>query len=125
MKQYPIKIAISASSTPVQLDLVVSREFYLYAPNASDKEDWFFALRHATRKFKSAMLDKSHFPHFMTQLDMNIRDSSVDRESQWINAILGRIFYNFYRSSDIERYIRTRFNRKLSMTELPFFIVIL
>jgi hypothetical protein len=109
---------------------------FLYAANASEKEDWLFALRQAAQP----VLEQQNTPGltpmspqddpkladaiFMERLNRYVRAGppTVDKASQWINAIAGRLFFNIFRSSDLERIIRKKFERKAATAPKPFFI---
>jgi len=111
---------------------------FVYAANSCEKEDWLLGLRRATgqriethMKKKKIATDsrgeREEDPRvadaiFMERLNDHVRSPAIDEASQWLNAVLGRLFFNLFRSNDIERFLRTKFERRLSTTQLPFFV---
>lgn len=120
--------------SPVTSDLFYGKkEVFIFAANASEKEDWFYSLREATRPspqipesfgstLESLRIASMTRAIFMERLGRNIRSDNIDPASQWINALLGRIFYNAHKNSMLERFIRKKFERKTSRMTLPFFV---
>lgn len=97
---------------------------YIYASNSSEKEDWLYALRQALNppgqtKRRNEQLAEAIF---MERLGRYVRGPHVDTASQWLNAIGGRIFYNLFRSKDVERFFRLKFERKSAVAPRPFFL---
>lgn len=111
---------------------------YVYAASSSEKEDWFFALRQAARDFCTSAGGEANAappppfsPHtsqslaeavFMERVNRYVRGAGVERSCEWVNAIAGRVYYNVFRSSDLERFFRKKFERKAASAARPFFL---
>ncbi len=180
-KEYPLVIERAASpAAGSQEGGPPHRRLFIYAANASEKEDWLVAMRCASRssplagqdrtsslatwrggascsdegllgsgnglgaeggtdrgspapppsgrlspraaKVTAAMEAKMTEMIFMERLGRYVQGPAIERQSQWMNALLGRIFYNVFRSNDIERFIRLKFDRKMLTFPRPFFL---
>lgn len=124
---------------------------YLYAATASEKEDWLFALRQASQPASESLLPSDAVARttadtsanseeapsrgfaplrdprladavFMERLNRYVRAPTMDKSAQWLNAILGRLFFNMFRSNDLERFFRKKFERKAATIPKPFFL---
>lgn len=139
-KEYPLRIVRREG------DLFEGQStFYLYAATASEKEDWLFALRQAcSAKDQECVAQEGSIPDdqaktssgssspisdpkildaiFMERLNRYVRASTMDKSTQWINAITGRLFFNMFRSNDLERFFRKKFERKAATAPKPFFV---
>lgn len=58
----------------------------------------------------------------MERLNRYINAPGMDPGSQWLNAIVGRVFYNVFRSADVERNLRLKIEKRLRAVERPFFL---
>lgn len=97
---------------------------YIYASNSSEKEDWLYALRQTISLSGRAKRRNEQLAEviFMERLERYVRGPHVDAASQWLNAIGGRIFYNLFRSKDVERFFRLKFERKSAVAPRSFFL---
>lgn len=136
-KDFPLRIV-----SPTESLFANKSTIYLYAASASEKEDWLFALRQAAQASSTStvngsdeerkrVLAGSYSPQsdpkladaiFMERLNRYVRAPTMDKSTQWINAIMGRLFFNMFRSNDLERFFRTKFDRKAATMPKPFFL---
>lgn len=123
-KIYPIRILSKNHDIPLYEG---KPSIYIYAPNGSEKEDWFFAMRRvlnaSTLQIENAQSGlKLAEAIFMERLGRYARCPQIDTSSQWLNALGGRIFYNLFRSADIERFLRLKVQKKIDAEPVPFFL---
>lgn len=147
-KEFPLRVVSPASTL-----FDGQKRLYLYAANASEKEDWLFALRqgaqaasppapkdvdpseeesgedaHSLNSFSAKATaairndPKIADAIFMERLNRYVRAPSMDTSTQWLNAIAGRLFFNMFRSNDLERFFRKKFERKAATIPKPFFL---
>ncbi|KAL0138952.1 putative integral membrane protein conserved region-domain-containing protein [Mucor lusitanicus] len=80
--------------------------YYINCHKCIDKEDWFFAFLRASR----STLPRNEFKHDSTRFDQSAMNHLITMvhsdehhfQTQWLNAILGRIFFGVYRTQDIK-----------------------
>ncbi|KAI8083343.1 putative integral membrane protein conserved region-domain-containing protein [Gilbertella persicaria] len=83
-----------------------SSSYYINCHKCIDKEDWYFALIRASRSTLPAgehiKQDKTHFDQSaMNHLITMVHSDEHHFQTQWLNAILGRIFFGVYRTQEI------------------------
>ncbi|KAI8970665.1 putative integral membrane protein conserved region-domain-containing protein [Pilobolus umbonatus] len=79
--------------------------YYINCHKCIDKEDWYFALIRASKSKSMAdpMMDNTHFDQSaMNKLIKVLHSDEHNFQTQWFNAILGRIFCGVYRTEDIK-----------------------
>jgi hypothetical protein len=131
-KDFPLRIVSNGEALYANRSTI-----YLWTASASEKEDWLFALRQAATTVTTTATDVSdsatlpYLPQsdpkladaiFMERLNRYVRAPTMDKSSQWINAIMGRLFFNMFRSNDLERFFRKKFERKAATIPKPFFL---
>ncbi|KAK4516261.1 uncharacterized protein ATC70_011231 [Mucor velutinosus] len=80
--------------------------YYINCHKCIDKEDWFFAFLRASK----STLPRNEFKHDNTRFDQSAMNHLITMvhsdehhfQTQWLNAILGRIFFGVYRTQDIK-----------------------
>ncbi|GAN05709.1 uncharacterized ph domain-containing protein [Mucor ambiguus] len=80
--------------------------YYINCHKCIDKEDWFFAFLRASK----STLPRNEFKHDNTRFDQSamnhlitvVHSDEHHFQTQWLNAILGRIFFGVYRTQDIK-----------------------
>jgi hypothetical protein len=131
-KQYPIQIV--NHEAPI---LGSSHTCYLYAVNASEKEDWYRGLLSACNDSNPCKPDVNNEDgpqpmalqyeeiyqesHYIRHI-RDIQSPLLDQGTQWFNALLARIFLNVSRSKGLEQTILNKLNRKTSRLRKPFFV---
>lgn len=103
----------------------LSKPFYLFSDNCSEKEDFY----HALLQYQAAADGPAAPPppkNFETQdilkLVQQLHSTDSDAHTRWLNAMIGRIFLAMYKTDDIENFIRAKINRKISRVPKPNFI---
>ena len=96
----------------------------MWMPNASEKEDWFYSIRRAggTSTFLMHESQKLYKPYMESLHD---RLSSINHNDLWYNIIIGRIFFNVFKSEDIKRQVTKKIQRKLELAKIPSLLVII
>lgn len=115
--------AICLSRRKDLLDIVpdgqISKPFYLFSDNCSDKEDFYFAiLRNQGKQPKPLQYD---FKDIIT-LVQKLHSSEEHMHTRWINAIIGRIFLALYKTSEVENFFRSKIKKKISRVKTPSFL---
>ncbi|KAL7319594.1 hypothetical protein PS15m_002720 [Mucor circinelloides] len=80
--------------------------YYINCHKCIDKEDWFFSFLRASK----STLPRNEFKHDNTRFDQSAMNHLITMvhsdehhfQTQWLNAILGRIFFGVYRTQDIK-----------------------
>ncbi|KAG7910069.1 hypothetical protein KL906_001974 [Ogataea polymorpha] len=119
----------------VTLDTPPKDTFFLYADRNTQKEDWYFALLRATTKDvpKSGtakdLLEPSFMArtlHFMTadmiDLIQTINSSEGQLTTQWLNALIGRLFLSYYRTEEFKELIKNKIDERLKKIRTPDFL---
>ncbi|RKF73589.1 putative PH domain-containing protein [Golovinomyces cichoracearum] len=97
----------------------ISKPFYLFSDNCSDKEDFYFAiLRSQEKQPKPLQYD---FKDIIT-LVQKLHSSEEHINTRWINAIIGRIFLALYKTSEVEEFFRSKIKKKISRVKTPSFL---
>jgi hypothetical protein len=82
------------------------------------RADYFIALSKQLDKRRGIMDKGDENPSHLDDLYF----SRLDPNAQWMNALLGRIFYNIYRSEWLHVYFMKKFHRKTSKLKRPSFL---
>lgn len=101
------------------------RWVYFYAPNASEKEDWFSALRlssSAAAKQDGASVDAGKLNGFCSRLNGSLHATADDPTAQMLNALIGRVFYNVHSCALLRTFFECKFKRKSRTMRKPFFL---
>ncbi|KAG9247396.1 hypothetical protein BJ878DRAFT_186138 [Calycina marina] len=104
----------------------VSKPFYLFSENCSDKEDFYFALLRNQARETGA----TNNPPIPLQYDVKdiitlvqrLHSSEEHLQTRWINAIIGRAFLSLYKTPEIEKFVRAKITKKISRVKTPSFL---
>jgi hypothetical protein len=81
-------------------------DYYINCHKCIDKEDWYFSFLRASKSTLprgEIQHDKTHFDQTaMNHLITMVHSDEHHFQTQWLNAILGRIFFGVYRTEDIK-----------------------
>lgn len=110
----------------VTADGTVSKPFFLFSENCSEKEDFYFALlRNQERR-----VDAKDNPPIPLQYDVKdiitlvqrLHSSEEHLQTRWINALIGRVFLALYKTTEVENFIRAKITKKISRVKTPSFL---
>ncbi|KAI9033703.1 putative integral membrane protein conserved region-domain-containing protein [Phycomyces nitens] len=114
-----IKLELKDSGAPLQDDSPIptlsEQAYYVNCSRCVDKEDWYFALRKASMlkmpsggqtpmsTLNNNLHETTHFNQAaMNQLITTVHSDEHHFQTQWLNAMLGRLFFGVYKTEQVK-----------------------
>ena len=108
----------------------LSKPFYLFSENCSEKEDFYFALLRCQERASeddptmepTPPSPLGFDPAHLRLLVQTLYSSEEQYQTKWINAILGRLFLALYKTPDLERFFKNKIDKKIARVKKPAFL---
>ena len=104
----------------------ISKPFFFFSENCSDKEDFYFALLQ-NQEIKPDARDNPPRPQqyetkHIISLVQKLHSSEEFLQTRWINGLVGRLFLALYKTQAMEEFIRRKITKKIARVKKPAFL---
>ena len=104
----------------------MSKPFFLFSENCSDKEDFYFALLQNQEVTPDAPDNPPRPQQYETEhiigLVQRLHSSEEHLQTRWINGLVGRLFLALYKTHVLEDFIRKKITKKIARVKKPAFL---
>ena len=104
----------------------ISKPFFLFSENCSEKEDFYFALLQSQERDGKdghpAPLVQQYETKHIIGLVQRLHSSEEQLQTRWFNALLGRLFLGIYKTPELEEFLRLKITKKISRVNKPGFL---
>ncbi|KAI0240099.1 hypothetical protein L0F63_000972, partial [Massospora cicadina] len=102
----------------------VSSDYYIYLDSPVEKESWFIALLNAAkprpenRQFDPLSFDRTAIEGLIKTINSN----DDHQQTQWLNALIGRIFLGVYKTQAVKDFFINKIATKTTKVKKPGFL---
>ncbi|MCJ1407291.1 Tabersonine 6,7-epoxidase isoform 2 [Ptychographa xylographoides] len=104
----------------------ISKPFYFFSDNCSEKEDFYFALLQNQERNTDDPASPPKAQNFevkdIISLVQQLHSSEEQLQTRWVNALIGRLFLAIYKTQEIEDYVRMKITKKIARVKKPAFL---
>ncbi|KAI8374029.1 putative integral membrane protein conserved region-domain-containing protein [Choanephora cucurbitarum] len=126
------KTPLETSNTDEETTCNPAKTLYLTCARNTDKEDWYFGLLRA-KKYQLSdtneahedciWMDNTHFDRpALERLIHQVYSTPGQRETAWLNAIVGRLFLSIYKTDRLKEFVDMKIRQKINKTKRPTFL---